>query len=301
MEVKAAIAALIGLATIQATQFRSSVEAVRVDVLVVDGGKPVTDLRADDFELRDNSVVQKIESVAISDVPVSMMIALDTSESVAGHVLNELKEGVSAAAAALRPVDRSALISFSSDVRLTMDWADDAAGAAKALSGLRAGGGTALWDATFAALTFSDDTPSVRRLVLVFSDGDDTSSWLSREAVLDRARRADAVVYGVEIRDAYTRRIPALHNQSGLESFKNAAPDDSPFLEAVADLTGGSRFRVSEATELRKAFSRVLTEFRTRYLITYTPQGVEQPGWHPLDVRLKDKKGKVTARRGYMR
>ena len=298
---KAALTCLIGLLAVQAAQFRTGVEAVRVDALAMDGGKPIADLRADDFELRDNGVIQTIESVAISDVPISMMVALDTSESVAGHVFNELKEGVSAAAAALRSVDRAALIAFSSDVRLTLDWSNDAGAVPKALSQLRGSGGTALWDATFAALTFSDDTPAVRRLVLVFSDGDDTSSWLSRAAVLDKARRADAVVYGVEIRDAYTRRVSALQNRSGIESFKNVSSDDSPFLEEVADLTGGSRFRVTDATQLRKAFARVLNEFRTRYLITYTPQGVEQPGWHPLEVKLKAKKGKVTARRGYMR
>ena len=298
---KTAISVLIALIAVQATQFRTGVEAVRVDVLVMDGAKPITDLQADDFELRDNGVVQTIESVAISDVPVSMMVALDTSESVAGHVLQELKEGVSAAAAALRPVDRAALISFSSDVRLTMDWAGDSPAVPNALSQLRAGGGTALWDATFAALTFSDETPAVRRLVLVFSDGDDTSSWLSRESVLEKARRTDVVVYAVEIRDAYSRRVSGLHNRSGIGSFKNVLPDDSPFLEEVADLTGGSRFRINDAAELRRAFAKVLVEFRTRYLITYTAQGVDQAGWHPLEVRLKAKKGKVTARRGYVR
>jgi hypothetical protein len=109
------------------------------------------------------------------------------------------------------------------------------------------------------------------------------------------------VVYGVEIRDVYSRPIPALHNRSGIESFKNVGSDDSPFLEEVADLTGGSRFRITDAADLRKAFSRILIEFRTRYLITYTTQGVDQAGWHALDVKLKTKHGKVTARRGYMR
>jgi len=179
--------------------------------------------------------------------------------------------------------------------------AGGAATVPNALSRLRASGGTALWDATFAALTFSDDTPEVRRLMLVFSDGDDTSSWLPRDSVLDKARRTDVVVYAVEIRDVYTRRIPALHNRSGVESFKNVSSDGSPFLEEVADLTGGSRFRISDAAELRKAFSRILIEFRTRYLITYTAQGVDQAGWHPLEVKLKTKRGKVSARRGYMR
>lgn len=132
---KSVVGVLIALAALQSAQFRAGVEAVRVDVLVVDGGKPVADLTADDFELRDNGIAQAIESVAISDVPVSMMIALDTSQSVSGHILRELKEGVSAAAAALRPVDRAALISFSSDVRLTMDWAGTTEAVPNALSG----------------------------------------------------------------------------------------------------------------------------------------------------------------------
>jgi Ca-activated chloride channel homolog len=301
VEVKSVVAALIALAALHSTQFRAGVEAVRVDVLVVDGRKPVTDLTAADFELRDNGVVQRIDSVAISDVPISMMIALDTSQSVAGHILQELKEGVGAAAAALRPVDRAALISFSSDVRLTMNWAATTAAVPSALSQLRAGGSTSLWDATFAALTFSDDTPAIRRLVLIFSDGDDTSSWLPRDSVLEKARRTDAVVYAVEIRDVYSRPIPALHNRSGIEPFNNVGSDNSPFLEEVADLTGGSRFRVTDAAGLRRAFSKILTEFRTRYLITYTAQGVDQAGWHALEVKLKAKRGKVTARRGYVR
>jgi Ca-activated chloride channel family protein len=301
MEVKPVVGALIALAALQSPQFRAGVEAVRVDALVVDGRKPVTGLTAEDFQLRDNGIVQRIDSVAISDVPISMMIALDTSQSVAGRILRELKEGVSDAVAALRPVDRAALISFSSDVRLTMDWAGTAEGVPNALSHLRAAGSTSLWDATFTALTFSDDTPAIRRLVLIFSDGEDTSSWLARASVLEKARRTDAVVYGVEIRDASTRHVSTLQNRSGIESFENVLPDDTPFLEEVADVTGGSRFRTTDAADLRKAFSKILTEFRTRYLITYTAQGVDQAGWHALDVKLKTKHGKVSARRGYMR
>jgi VWFA-related protein len=301
VEVKAAIALLTALTVVQAAQFRSGVEAVRVDVLAMDGAKPLVDLTADDFELRDNGVVQSIESVAVSDVPISMMVALDTSESVAGHVLQELKAGVGAAMAALRTEDRSALISFSSDLNLLQDWGSNSANVADALARLRAAGGTALWDAAYAALAFPDDTPAVRHLVLIFSDGDDTSSWLPRDWVLEKARRTDAVVYAVEIRNVYSRSIPSLQNRSGTESFTNASYHDSSFLDDLADMTGGARFRVSEATDLRKAFARVLMEFRTRYLITYTPRGVDQAGWHPLEVKLKAKKGKVTARRGYMK
>jgi hypothetical protein len=77
----ASIVASIGA---QAPTFRTGVDAVRVDVLVNDGSRPVTGLAADDFELRDSGVVQTLDAVAIADVPISMMIALDVSESVKG-------------------------------------------------------------------------------------------------------------------------------------------------------------------------------------------------------------------------
>jgi VWFA-related protein len=188
-----------GIVALQVSQFRGGVDAVRVDVLVADGAKPLADLTADDFEVRDSGIAQRIESVAIADVPISVMIALDTSTSVSGRTLAELKQGVAEVTAMLQPVDRAALITFSSEVRLATDWGGDMAKLGDAVGRLSAGGGTALWDAAFAALAFPDETPTVRRLVLVFSDGDDTSSWLSRAAVTDKARRTDAVVYGVEV------------------------------------------------------------------------------------------------------
>ena len=298
---KAATLVLTAIVSVQVAQFRAGVEAVRVDTLVIDAGLPVTGLTADDFELRDSGVVQTIESVAISDLPISLMIALDTSESVAGRTLRELKDGVGAAVAALRESDRTALITFSGDVHLRADWGGSEA-VRSALAQVRATGTTSLWDASFAALTFSDQSPNVRRLVIVFSDGDDTSSWLSRTSAIEKARRTDAVVYAVEIRDAHTPRGRTLMNQSGAHQYMDGVPTaERPFLEELSQVSGGTRFRVDDVAELRKAFTRVLTEFRTRYQITYTAQGVEQAGWHALEVKLKTKRGKVIARRGYMR
>ena len=73
------------------------------------------------------------------------------------------------------------------------------------------------------------------------------------------------------------------------------------FLPALAKETGGTYLDVEATSRLRDAFVRILREFRTRYVITYTPQGVDATGWHPLEVTLKGKRGKVTARRGYLR
>ena len=297
-----AAAGAISVAHAQAPTFRTSVDAVRVDVLVTDGRRPVTGLTADDFELRDSDVVQSLNAVAIADVPISVMAALDISQSVKGDTLAQLKQGVQAAFSALEPRDHAALITFASDVRLRHDWTTELHNVQDTVGDLRAAGGTSLWDAAFTALTFTDPTPAMRRLVLVFSDGDDTSSWLPRGSVIDKAQRTDAVVYSIEMTAEKTqsRRI---HNRSGIELSKSdrTAWIETPFLEELADATGGDTFKTNNAGDLRQAFTRILTEFRTRYLLTYSPQGVDKGGWHPIEVKLKSKKGKVTARRGYLR
>jgi len=295
----ASIVASIGA---QAPTFRTGVDAVRVDVLVNDGSRPVTGLAADDFELRDSGVVQTLDAVAIADVPISMMIALDVSESVKGDTLNQLKKGVDAALAALEPRDHAALLTFASDVRLRHDWTSDTPTMRGTVAELRGAGGTSLWDAAFTALTFHDVVPTMRRLVLVFSDGDDTSSWLPRGSVIEKARRTDAVVYSVEMIGARNPRR-MLHYRSGIELSKNdrLAWIESPFLQELAAATGGDTYRTNDGADLRNAFTKILTEFRTRYLLTYSPQGVDKTGWHPIEVKLKTKKGKVTARRGYQR
>ena len=245
MKAVAAIVVATGaMLSAQETRFRTGVDAVRVDALVVDGRRPVVGLTADDFELRDTGVVQRIDSMTLGDVPLSVMVVLDVSFSVSGSTLDKLKEGVGAALAALEPRDRAALMTFSSDVRLRADWSGDVAPVNRELPLLRAAGNTALVDAVFAALTFTDSTPAVRRLVLVFSDGGDTSSWLPRDAVIDKARRTDGVVYAVTMRSSpmvYPGGRP-LWDRSGIElspGDRSVGRSEPPFLEEIAEATGG--------------------------------------------------------------
>jgi hypothetical protein len=91
---------------------------------------------------------------------------------------------------------------------------------------------------------------------------------------------------------------------SGMQDTIKAAPTATlleSFLDAVAEETGGKVFKAERSDRLRDTFIQIVTEFRSRYLITYTPKGVDAGGWHPLEVKLKGRKGKVTARRGYLR
>jgi Ca-activated chloride channel homolog len=301
--IRLALAACLVLAIQQVTppRFRGGVEVVRVSVLVTEGNRPVAGLTAADFELRDTRVVQQVESATLTEVPVSMSLVLDTSASVKGNTLAQLKEAAQAALDELAATDRALLLTFNSSVDLEAAWAPPSPAIRTALQKAEAQGGTALYDAAFTALTLTDPSQGNRELVLLFSDGGDTSSWLSRSAVLERARRTEAVVYSVVLGTVPNRTL--LYGRSGIELLERLVPANvlPPFLTELSNVTGGDAFEAPGAGSLRRIFARIVTEFRTRYLITYTPRGVDAGGWHPIEVKLKNKKGKVTARRGYAR
>ena len=115
--------------------------------------------------------------------------------------------------------------------------------------------------------------------MLVFSDGDDTLSWLSGQTVMEVARRSDAVVYGVELRTASVATFGYLVDfRSGLQpDIPSVVPPVllQRFLPALAEETGGEYPEAERSDRLRDVFVRILTEFRSRYLLTYTPAGVE--------------------------
>jgi VWFA-related protein len=295
----------------RASQFKVAIDAVRVDVLVTDGSQPVAGLDIDDFELRDGGVPQQLSAVFLEEVPLSVMLLLDTSTSVKGQPLEHLKAAAAAVPGLLKPADNAALMTFSGGVRLESAWTGDHRRLVQAIEQTTAGGGTSLHDAAYAGLTLRDERPG-RTLLLVFSDGADTASWLPGEHVIDIARRNDAVVYAVTLGEPATRHGYRLDFRSGIQA-PVSVPDwrslgrstmmelREQFLDVLAAETGGKILNATRSDRLRETFEAVVSEFRSRYLITYTPRGVEAGGWHPIDVRLKRRGGKVTARRGYLR
>jgi Ca-activated chloride channel family protein len=284
--------------------FRSGVDAVRVDVLAMEGGRSIAGLTAADFELRDSGVVQRIDVAAFEDVPLSVMLVLDASASVRGQPLENLKQAASAVAGLLKAPDRSALLTFSAEIDLRSEWTGDRQQLERAIERTSASGTTGLHDAAYAALTLKDPQAG-RPLVLVFSDGDDTASWLSGQTVLEIARRSDLVVYGVGLRTVANRKFGYLVDfHSGLQpEIPRVLPSElmGSFLTALSEETGGKYIEAERSDQLRETFVRIVTEFRSRYLLTYTPRGVDIGGWHPIEVKLKNRKGRVTARRGYVR
>ena len=257
--------------------FRSKVESVRVDVLVTDNGQPIRGLGPADFELLDNRVPQQVELVSFDEIPLNVILALDMSDSVAGERLEQLRGAGGGLLGALHKEDQAALVSFSHSVQRGARLTLDVAAVRRALGAAHGTGMTALVDGTYAGIMVGESDAG-RGLLIVFSDGVDTSSWLRADAVLDAARRADVVVYGVSV---VSRLKPE-------------------FLREITALTGGRLFEIEKTANLAATFLGILDEFRHRYLVSYTPKGVARDGWHKLEVRLKSRRATIKARPGYL-
>ncbi len=294
-------------AAAQQPRFRSGTEAIQVDVEVRNSNRPVAGLTAADFELRDSGVAQTIRVVSFESVPVSIMLALDASGSVRGDTLAHLKDAARAAVQALTPQDEAALLTFSERVSLSAPWTRDRAALTNAIAHLEPAGATALHDGLFTAMSLCGKA-SGRCLLLVFTDGMDTASWLDAPAVLETARGTDVLVYGVSAASPFTARSAdesavMLRQRPAMHRWFDEDPILFPhmLLEKVADATGGEMVYLDTTRDLAATFSSIVSGFKQRYLIAYTPSGVPARGWHPIDVRVKGRRGDVRARRGYER
>lgn len=258
--------------------FSARREVVRVDVLVSANGQPLKGLQPSDFEVRDNGVLQTVELASFEEVPLNLVLTLDMSESVAGERLEDLRGAGMAVLKSLTRLDRAALLTFNEAVTQPAALTADLGLVREALESAKGAGDTALIDSIYTSLLLGD--PEVgRTLVIVFSDGVDTKSWLSPEMLRAAARSSDAVIYAVSAGRA----------------------DAKDLLEDVSEMTGGALFETESSATLATTFLRIINEFRHRYLISYTPTNAGAGGWHRLDVRVNRRNARVKARPGYFK
>ena len=284
-------------ATIDAQRFTSRAVGVRVDVLVTDGKQLVSGLSARDFEVRDEGILQSVSETELEQLPLNLILVFDTSGSVAGPRMRSLLDAGKALLDGLREQDRVALLSFSTRIRLLSPLTPSRQQIRAAFDRLDARGSTSLRDAAFAGLALREADPG-RTLLLIFSDGADTSSWLTAPKVIEAASRTDAVVYAVAIAEERSAWSPGAGGTAVRET-QWIVKEAGKFLDNLTEETGGRVLFANANSDLRATFTKTLGEFRERYVLSYMPTGVSATGWHRLEVKLKGKKGKVTARRGY--
>jgi VWFA-related protein len=290
------LAGLLALALAQAPPvFRAEVELVYVDVSVTRKDAPVRDLVADDFVVTDNGVRQRVSLVDRESTLTTAVLALDLSASVDGAPLVGLRAAADAFLRGMAPRDEAALVTFSHWIELRQAPTTDRAAVSDALVKAEARGSTSVVDALYLCLKRS--WGSGRPIVILFTDGQDTASWLENDDVLQAARESKAVLYvvGTEGKGARFTRSPT---GAGYR-VDHSEPDHVYLLRRVADLTGGAYWSTS-LDRLKRVFLEVLEAANARYLLSYQPEGVARAGRHRLKVEVRRKGASVRARREYV-
>lgn len=271
--------------------FRARTELVRIDALVTDDGAPVTGLTARDFEVRDNGIRQRVTAAGTVEA-VQLGVVLDVSASMTGNRLEIARAATGNLLDQLTRGDRFSIVAFADQVARVTQPGASVADATTALETIRAGGGTALIDGLYAGILQSDQGPGPKLLVLM-TDGRNNSSWLSGTAVIDTARRHEAVIYPVAVGAGRAR-------STVITPLGRSDNDHLALLQVIAEQTGGRQIDAQWNDTLGAVFQQILREYRQRYILTFTPEGVgTADGWHTLEVKVKRRGASVRARTRY--
>jgi len=267
------------------------VEVSRVPLLFTVTDKKnrfVTNLDREDFRVFDNGQKQDIrEFVRESDLPLRIGIIIDASNSIRDRFRFEQEAAIEFIRSVLREDrDKAFLVGFDTRAELIVDFSNDPEALAAGVRRLRAGGGTALYDAVYYACRdkLPEDWPpeQFRRALVVIGDGEDNQSTVTREMALEMAHKAEAVIFAIST------------NRSG----KQLAGDK--VMRTFASETGGLAFHPFQAQDLERSFANIANELRHQYFILYSPTNfAADGGFHKVDIRTAVKDTRVRVRRGY--
>ena len=273
--------------------FGVNVRTVYVDVSVVGNDEFAFGLTVADFEVLDEGVRQKVDLLDRDKIPLTAFLILDTSASVAGERIEHLREAARALLDELESRDRAALVTFSHEIQLIGKVGEGVSIFHERLSLASAEGGTSLNDALFSSLVLAKEAPG-RPLILLFSDGQDTTSWLTETKLVEVAKRSDALIHAVVV-------TPSLVGPGSLRLRREMAEHlrQTAFLREVTGITGGRVWETAGGSDLKEAFARIVREMKSRYLLSFSPPGTPREGWHRLTVRVRRRGVDVRARPGY--
>jgi len=266
--------------------FKSSARIVPVIATVFDSqGRLVPNLERDDFTILDNGKPQTI-TLFNSDVqPFTVVVMLDQSASMTAN-LDLLKAAAEQFLMRMLPADRGQVGGFSDKIQLSGTFTSDRDDLIAALDDLQFGNPTRLYDAineSMAALRGVEG----RRVVLVFTDGDDTASRLDLGDVLERARSEEVMVYAIGMESEYFDGVRRVRTR----------PDRG--LKRLADETGGGYFELKKTDELAPTFTRVAQELHSQYTLGFTPGSLDGKE-HKLVVRMRQPGMTARARKSYI-
>jgi Ca-activated chloride channel family protein len=272
--------------------FKSSIELVRISAFVRDRkGRFVTDLRPGDFEVLEDGRPRPVSDFRHDLANVSIALLFDVSGSMEGRLPAAREAATHLLSWLTAEQDESAIFTFDTRLEEVRPFTSGQMRLPVQLSALRPFGATSLHDAIARTAEKTATRESLRRAVVVFTDGEDTASRLTASEVSGIASAIDVPVYIVGI-------VPSIDNPASEVStttFERSALTGS--LGNLAFWTGGEVFVVSSISERSVMARRIVEELRQQYLIAF--EASVEPGWHPLLVRMRDRDLTVRARSGY--
>lgn len=291
----------------QQQEFRAVTRTVPVFTTVTDEfGQLVLDLEKEDFEVRDNGVLRPIAQFTRTQVPITATLLIDGSRSV----IKDWDLLVGAAdnfIVRLMPGDRVQIGSFAEDIRFGPGFLGDRDELVRFLRGafnLRMGIRTLLWDAIDEAIQGLAPADS-RRVIVVFTDGQDTMSVATPYTVTSHARRQDVMVYAVKVRPSTfeprdrqdLQRAELRAAQSGTDVLAPRPADGS--LDRLVRETGGGYYEIDVLSELNAVATQAAVELHSQYVLGFEPQRLDGKV-HEIDVRVKKRGHTARARRTYL-
>jgi Ca-activated chloride channel family protein len=278
----------------QPQPFRSQAELVLLPVTARDAeGRVVRDLVAADFRIFENGRPQQVALFSGDRVPTALSLLLDTSASMDPN-LAAAQAAASAIVDRLGPRDVGQVIAFNSTVDIRQDFTGEHAQLRRAIASTRAEGATAIYNAVYVSLrALQKQRPARgdlrREAIIVLSDGEDTSSVLEFDQVLDAARRAQTLIYtiGLQLANAQPRQ---------------QARDGAFVLRQLAEQTGGRCYVVSDIRQLDSVYQEIYDAIAASYVLGYVPAADATGGaWRAISVAV-DRPGVVArTRAGYFR
>ena len=282
------IASLSALTLAQQPTFRAGTQVVSLFATVTDAQKRlVPDLVQSDFEVFDNDKPQNLVFFQNEVQPISVVVMLDTSGSMT-MTLDLLRAAAEQFVLRLLPADKARIGAFNDKIQfMGRSFMNDRDQLVTDIKNIDYGNGTRLWDALAASLEELKGIDG-RKVILVFTDGDDTESKnASLGKVIERARLGEVMIYAIGLESRYFdgQRMVRSRPDSGLKK--------------IADETGGGYFELTKTAELAPTFTRVAQELHSQYVIGFTPMSLDGKV-HKLAVRMKQPGMTARARRSYV-
>ena len=275
---------------LQPPSFRAGVDVVSLNVTVTDGQERfVTDLTQDDFLLYEDGVLQETTYFSRRQLPIALALLMDTSASM-DERMTIAQEAAIGFSRRLRPEDLAEIIDFDSRIKILQSFTNSVDALEEAIRLTSAGGSPSLYNALYISLRELKKAPlrveDVRReAIIVLSDGEDTSSLVSFEEVLDLAHRSETAIYSIGLKT----------DEEG-SGFREA----DFVLRELARETGGRAFFPEQVEDLTGIYEQISDELSSQYSLGYVSANPLQNGqWRRIVVQMKRENTIARTKQGY--